>query len=184
MAKIIAVEYLTLDGVMEDPHLWPYRSGTNEVSEYQEALMLTCDALLLGRVTYEAFAATWPTMPNAGAFGERINAMPKYVATTTLPGGQLPWNGTRIEGEAVEGVAALKRQPGRDLLIYGSAALVRTLLRHRLIDDYRLMFYPLVLGYGKRLFEDTGEARTLKLVETRAFNSGIVVLTYQPVPEA
>jgi dihydrofolate reductase len=154
------------------------------VSEYQAALLFTCDALLLGRVTYEAFAATWPTMPNTGALGERINAMPKYVASTTLPGGQLPWNGTRIEGDAVEGVAALKQLPGRDLLIYGSAAPVRPLLRHQLIDDYRLMFYPLVLGKGKRLFADTGEPRTLKLVETRAFTSGIVVLRYQPAQGA
>jgi dihydrofolate reductase len=184
MAKVIAVEYVTLDGVFEDPHLWPFQSGTNEVSEYQEALMFGCDALLLGRVTYEAFAAAWPTMPNAGAFGERINAMPKYVASTTLPGGQLPWNGTRIAGDVAAGVAALKQEPGRDLLIYGSADLVRTLLRHSLIDDYRLMFYPLVLGKGKRLFEQVDAPQTLKLVETRAFNSGIVVLTYQPAQGA
>ncbi len=184
MANVIAVEYVTLDGVMEDPHLWPFRSGTNEVSDYQQELMFTCDALLLGRVTFEAFAATWPTMPNAGEFGERINAMPKFVASTTLDKGQLPWNGTLIEGDVVEAVAALKRQPGRDLMIYGSATLVRTLLQHNLIDDYRLMFYPLVVGKGKRLFEAGGEPRTLKLVETKAFSSGIVVLTYQPAQEA
>jgi dihydrofolate reductase len=184
MAKVIAVEYVTLDGVFEDPHLWPFRSGTNEVSEYQAALLFTCDALILGRVTFEAFAATWPTMPNTGALGEWINAMPKYVATTTLGSGALPWNGTRIEGDVAEAVAALKQQPGRDLMIYGSAALVRTLLQHNLIDDYRLMFYPLVLGKGKRLFEHVDAPQTLKLVETKAFNSGIVVLTYQPAQGA
>ena len=180
MANVIAVEYVTLDGVMEDPHLWPFRSGTNEVSVYQQELMFTCDSLLLGRVTFEAFAATWPTMPNMGEFGERINAMPKFVASTTLSQAQLPWNGKVIEGDVVAGVAALKRQPGRDLMVYGSATLVRTLLQHDLIDDYRLMFYPLVVGKGKRLFEEGGEPRTLKLVETKAFSSGIVVLSYQP----
>ena len=184
MANIIAAEYVTLDGVMEEPHLWPYRSGTNEVSDYQQELMFTCDALLLGRVTYEAFAASWPTMPNAGEFGERINAMPKYVVSRTLGQGKLEWNATLVEGDVVEGVAALKRRPGRDLLIYGSADLVRTLLQHDLIDDYRLIVHPLVLGKGKRLFGEGDEAKTLKLTETRAFNSGIVVLTYQPAQEA
>ena len=119
-------------------------------------------------------------MPDAGAFGARINAMPKYVATTTLPGGQLPWNGTRIEGDVAAGVAAMKQQPGRDLLIYGSAALVRTLLQHNLIDDYRLMFYPLVLGKGKRLFEEPiGELR-LRLMDSRALSTGVVALNYAP----
>jgi dihydrofolate reductase len=180
MAKVIAVEYTTLDGVFEEPHLWPFQSGTNEVSVYQQELLFTCDALLLGRITYEAFAAAWPTMPNAGEFGERINAMPKYVASTTLSSGPLPWNGTRIEGDVATGVAALKERPGRDLMIYGSAALVRTLLHRDLIDDYRLMFFPLVLGKGKRLFEQVDTPKTLRLVETRAFTSGIVVLSYQP----
>lgn len=128
-------------------------------------------------MTYEGFARSWPTATGTGAFGERMNSLPKFVATTTLR--SLEWNATALEGDVVAAVEALKRQEGGNFLVYGSGTLVQTLLRHGLVDELRLMVYPLVLGSGKRLFSG-GDRLPLSLTASRDLGSGVLLLTYEP----
>ncbi len=175
MRKIVAAEYLTLDGVMEEP-AWTAPYWSDELGKLQHDLLFASDALLLGRVTYEGFAKAWPDMKDEAGFAERMNSLPKHVASTTLK--ELEWNASLIEGNVVEAVKTLKQQKGENLLIYGSATLVQTLMQHGLIDEYRLMIYPLSLGAGKRLFAEGSEAK-LKLVDTQTTDEGVVILTYQ-----
>src|SRR5947199_1889671 len=130
MRKVIATEYVTLDGVMEEPGMWSFPFFNDELAKYKYDELFASGALLLGRVTYQGFAAAWPTMTGTGEFGERMNSMPKYVASTTLK--ETEWNASLIEGDVAEAVSTLKRQPGRDLLVAGSGVLVRTLLQHDL----------------------------------------------------
>ncbi len=186
MRKVIVSEYVTLDGVMEDPGGaegfihggWSFGFGGAEQQQYKFEELFACDALLLGRRTYEGFAAAWPNMPGTGAYGERMNSLPKYVASTTLS--EVTWNASLIKGNLAEEVSRLKQQPGQDIVIFGSGQLVHTLTRQDLIDEYRLMVFPVVLGSGKRLFPEGSGQKVLKLAETRTFSSGVVVLTYQP----
>jgi len=141
------------------------------------------DALLLGRKTYEGFAAAWPTMKDTGEFGEKMNSMPKYVISKTL--GKAEWKGSVvISGDPATEVEKLKRQPGNDLLLSGSAQLFHALHRAKLIDLYRLMLHPIVLGKGARLFSEGLDRRVLKLSESRHFASGIVILEYEPAEPA
>jgi len=138
---------------------------------------LQSEALLLGRVTYQGFAEAWPS--RTGEFADKFNSMPKFVVSTTLEDPE--WNNTTVvKGNVAEGVSKLKEQPGGDIVIHGSARLVQTLLEDDLIDEYRLMVFPIVLGSGKRLFGDTGKATTLKLVDSKTVGAGVVILTYQP----
>jgi dihydrofolate reductase len=176
MRKVHVTEYLSLDGVMEEP-AWTGEFWNDELAKFQYDQLFASDALLLGRVTYQGFAAAWPTMTDTGDFGERMNSLPKHVASRTLT--ETAWNATLIEGDVAVAVTQLKQQPGQDLLIYGSAALVQTLLHHNLIDEYRLMVFPVILGKGKRLFNDGVDSTTLKLVETKTTSMGVVILTYQ-----
>jgi dihydrofolate reductase len=176
MGKIVAVEYTTLDGVFEDP-AWSGPYFNEELSSWQDANLQEADALLLGRKTYEGFAAAWPQMEEAtGHFGVKMNSMPKHVATTTLT--EPEWNATFIQGEVADAVAALKNEPG-NLLINGSADLVNYLTRHNLIDEYRIMIYPVVQGEGRKLW-DEGTKIALSLTETWRTKTGVEVLTYQP----
>ena len=139
------------------------------------------DALLLGRVTYEGFAAAWPQLTEqAGEYAAMMNGCPKYVVSTTLEE-PLEWNNsTLVKGYVAEEVSRLKQQPGKDILISGSGDLVNTLVRHDLIDEYRLMPFPVVVASGKRLFRDGSDTKALKLVDTKSFGSGVVVLSYEP----
>jgi dihydrofolate reductase len=178
MRRVVAVEYLSLDGVMENPS-WTGPFFNDEIAKYQHDQLFRSDALLLGRVTYEGFAASWPSMEETeGDFAVRMNTLPKHVATTTLP--ELEWNASPIQGDVPAAVAELRQQPGQDILIYGSAELVRTLTRHNLIDEYRLLVHPVIVGSGKRLFDEVREAPTLKLSDTATFSSGVVSLVYEP----
>ena len=187
MRKIIVSEYVTLDGVMEDPGGaegfkyggWSFGFGGQEQEQYKFEELFACDALLLGRRTYEGFAAAWPNMPGTGEYGERMNSLPKYVASTTLS--EMTWNATPIKGDLAEELSRLKQEPGQDILVFGSRQLVQALHERDLIDVYRLMIFPVVLGSGKRLFSDANEKKVLKLVESRTLGAGVVVLTYQPV---
>jgi dihydrofolate reductase len=190
MRKIIVTEYVTLDGVMEDPGggekskhgAWSFPFWSDEAAKFKFDELFASDALLLGRVTYEGFAKAWPTVKDEAGFADRMNSLPKYVVSTTLK--ELTWNNSHlITGNVAEEVAKLKQQPGQDILVAGSAALVQTLMQHDLVDEYRLLVHPVVLGGGKRLFPD-GSKNTLKLVEARAFGSGIVALSYQLVRQA
>src|SRR5258706_9220950 len=187
MRKVIVSEFVTLDGVMEDPGGgegtthggWSFKVRTSEdMGKFKFDELFASDALLLGRVTYQGFAAAWPTMEGTGAFGERMNSLPKYVVSTTLK--TLEWNNSRlIKQDVTEEVSKLKQQSGQDILIFGSGTLVQKLVEQDLVDQYNLLVHSVVLGSGKRLFKD-GTHTTLKLVETKMFGSGVAALIYQP----
>jgi dihydrofolate reductase len=175
--RVIASEFVSLDGVMEEPG-WTFQFPSEEQDSFKFEELAAAGALLLGRVTYEGFAAAWPQMAEqTGEYGAMMNGYPKYVASTTLD--TVEWNASLLKGEIVEEVAGLKRQAGRDILVFGSGRLVETLLRHNLVDEYRLLVFPLVLGRGRRLFPE-GPVITLELVEAKSFSSGVVALTYRP----
>jgi dihydrofolate reductase len=186
MRKLILSEFVTVDGVMEGPAAQPGlpRSGwvlpfmSEEQHAYKLAEVLEAESLLIGRVTYETFAEAWPA--RSGAFADKMNAMPKHVASTTLrhPGWTNAWV---IKDEVVTAVARLKEQDGDPILIAGSLTLARKLMACGLIDEYRLMQIPVVLGSGRRLFGPQDKIG-LRLVDQRAFPLGIVLLTYHAVP--
>jgi len=186
MRRIVAAEYLSLDGVMEDPgpageyehRGWTVPYWNDEVSKWQTDQLFASDALLLGRVTYDEFVASWP-LRSGDPFTDRMNSLPKFVASTTLQE-PLEWNSTLLEGDVVEAVAKLKEQPGENILIYGSSALVNTLLAHKLIDEYRFMIYPLVLGTGKRFFKDGGDKTALTLKRAETASGGVTMLVCEP----
>jgi dihydrofolate reductase len=188
MRKIVAAEYVTVDGVMTDPGGvgeiehggWSNAYFNDELAKYQSDQLFASDALLLGRVTYEGFAAAWPSQEEEeGEFGIRMNALPKFVASTTLTE-PLEWNATLLEGDVAEAVRRLKQQPGQDILVYGSGELVNTLMRHDLIDEYRLMVHPVILGVGQRLFREGSERTALRLAAAETTGTGVVMATYQP----
>ena len=185
MRKLIVSEFVTLDGVMEapggeegHPHTgWVFDFMGPEQEKYKLDEVLASDALLLGRVTYEGFAAAWPA--RSGEFADKMNSMPKFVASTTLK--DLDWsNSTLIQGDVAEEVAKLKQQEGGPILVGGSRTLVHTLMPDGLIDEYRLMIFPVVLGSGRRLFPETPDKTVLKLTDTQTFSTGVVVHTYHP----
>ena len=186
MRKLIAVEYLSLDGGMEDPGPtgdFEYRGWTmpywnDELAKYQSDLLFASDALLLGRVTYEAFAAAWPSR-SGDPFTDHINRMPKFVASRTLQE-PLSWNATLLKGDIVEEVRKLKQQAGKNILIYGSSELVNSLMQLRVIDAYHIMLYPLALRKGRRFIRDGGDKITLTLTSATATSTGVAILTYQP----
>ena len=183
MRRIVVSEFVSLDGVMEAPDQWHFPFFNEEAGKYKDDELFASDALLLGRVTYEGFAAAWPSMTDEEGFADRMNGYPKHVVSTTLEE-PLEWNNsTLVKGDVAEGVAELKRQPGKDILVFGSADLVNALMEHDLIDEYRLMVHPVVVGRGKRLFGNRGDAKALRLEETKTFDSGVVVLTYGPADE-
>ncbi|SOD72820.1 dihydrofolate reductase [Jatrophihabitans sp. GAS493] len=175
MGKIFAVEYLTLDGGFEDPG-WSGPYFNEELQQFQFDNLLECDALLLGRVTYQGFAQAWPSMEaETGDFGRRMNSIGKYVASTTL--GAPEWNATLIEGHVIDAVKRL-RASEETLMIAGSATLVESLRSYGLIDEYRLMIYPVVVGHGRRFFGEAPSSMTL--VNSLVTKSGVAVLTYHP----
>lgn len=189
MRKLIVSEFVSLDGVMEapggeegHPHSgWVFDFLSPEQEKYKLEEVLESDALLLGRVTYEGFSAAWPE--RGGEFADKMNEMPKFVVSSTL--NELQWNNsTLIEGDVAEEVAKLKREDGGPILVTGSCTLVHTLVEHDLVDEYRVMVFPLVLGSGKRLFPETPEKTVLSLVDTRSFDSGVQVHTYEPAERA
>jgi len=187
MRRLITTEYLTLDGVMEAPGDetslgerggWSFLFSSEEHRQFKYEELLASDALLLGRVTYEIFAAAWPS--RTGEFADRMNSLPKYVLSTTLQ--KAEWNNSHLikdPAHIVEEVSRLKQQPGKDILLSGSADLLHTLKQHDLVDEYRFMVYPIILGTGKRLFKD-GNSLTLNLVKSQPLSSGVVVLIYHP----
>jgi len=181
MRKVVAWELVSLDGVMEKPENWSFSYSNDEMAEANASGMADSDAMLLGRVTYQEFASYWPHQNSAEQpFTDYLNNTPKFVVSTTLEE-PLEWNNsTLIKGDVAEEVAKLKRQPGKEIVILGSGTLVRSLLREDLLDELRLMVHPVVLGRGKRLFEEGGEQKALKLVDSKTFSTGVVYLTYQP----
>ncbi len=180
--KIVSSLYVTLDGYLDEPGRWSFPFWSEEASAFKARELAASDALLLGRVTYEGFAAAWPTMEGTGEFGEKMNAMPKYVASRTL--GTATWNATIIQGDVAEAVRRVRQEDGGDVLIGGSGQLVDYLTGHDLIDEYRLLIHPIVLGDGtKRLF-DAVPRRTLELVESATLPNGVVLNTYRRAADA
>jgi dihydrofolate reductase len=179
MRRVGAWELVSLDGVMERPEEWAFSYSDDEMGEASASGMAASDALLLGRVTYEHLAAYWPNQPGGEPMVDYLNGVPKYVVSGTLEE-PLRWNNsTIIRGNMAEEIARLKRQPGKDITILGSGTLVRSLLRDGLLDELTLMVHPVVLGSGKRLFEDRSDARALKLAGSRTFGTGVVSLAYR-----
>jgi dihydrofolate reductase len=176
MRTLFVTEFVSLDGVMEEPR-WTFKYWNDEISEFKGEESAASDALLLGRVTYQGFAAAWPQSEDEGA--DYFNNVRKYVVSETLED-PLEWNNsTLIKDNIVEQISDLKQQDGNDIAVHGSATLAQTLMQHDLVDRYRLLVYPVVLGQGKRLFKD-GITATLRLLESRSFSSGVVALVYEP----
>lgn len=184
--KIIVSQYMSLDGVIQDPvgmegsglgdWTGPFKRGP-EGDRFKHEELFACEAVLLGRVTYDAFAAVWPTLEDPAGFADRMNTMPKYVVSQTLE--RANWNNTKIlPGDVVASIRSLKDQPGGDIIIYGSAALVHALIPAGLVDEYNLMVFPTVLGRGTRLFPSNYKS-ALSLIESRPFGGGIVLLRYR-----
>ena len=178
--RLVATEYVSLDGVFEEPGQWSFPYFNEQAAQFKFRELQETDALLLGRKTYEGFAAAWPTMEGTGEFGVKMNSMPKYVVSSTLE--TADWTGSiLIKGDPVTEIAKLKEQPGQDLLLSGSAQLLAAMSDAKLVDLYRLMLHPIVLGKGARLFPD-GIARTeLELTRHETFDTGIVILEYTAV---
>jgi dihydrofolate reductase len=178
--KVVASTYLTLDGFIDEPGRWSFPFWSEEASQFKARELFASEALLLGRITYQGFAAAWPTMEGTGDFGDKMNGMPKYVASRTLT--EASWNATIIEGEVADTVRRLKQADGGDLLIGGSGQLIDYLTWHDLIDEYRLMIHPLVLGDGQRRLFTTVRNRSFSLVDTLPLPNGVVVMTYRLLP--
>lgn len=176
--RLVATEYLSLDGVFEEPGRWSFPYFDESAAQFKWKELQESEALLLGRRTYQGFAAAWPEMEGTGEFGERMNTITKYVVSSTLDA--VDWTGSRlVRGDVAAEVRRLKEQPGKDLLLSGSGRLFNTLVQENLVDVYRFMVHPVVLGSGRRLFAE-GAARPMQLMETESFGSGIVVLEYVP----
>ncbi len=182
MRKIVAGLFLSLDGVVEAPDQWHFPYWSDEMGEVIGSQMAAADTLLLGRVTYQEFAGYWPHQTGDEPMAAYMNSTPKLVVSTTLD--TVEWqNSTLIKGNVVDELTRLKQQPGKNLSITGSATLVRSLLRDRLLDELQLLVHPIVVGRGKRLFADDGERVALTLVNARTFSTGVLHLTYQPAQQ-
>jgi dihydrofolate reductase len=185
MGKIIVSQFITLDGVVEDPGGseefdrggWAFNFDRGpEGDNFKLDEVMGSEALLLGRVTYEGFAEAWPS--RSGGFADKFNGMPKYVVSTTLKDPE--WNNsTVIDGDVAEGLAELKQRVDGDILVNGSVKLVQTLAEHDLVDEYRLMVFPTILGAGKRLFGETSDAAGLRLVDAKPAGETLILI-YEP----
>jgi dihydrofolate reductase len=186
VGRIVVTEFVSLDGVMEAPgggEDYKYGGWTFEISRGEEGdkfkldEALSADALLLGRTTYEGFAAAWPSRD--GEFADKFNSMPKYVVSSTLEDPE--WNNsTVLKGDVADEVAKLKESQDGEIVVHGSARLVQTLLDNDLVDELRLMVFPVVLGSGKRLFGETTDKKPLRLTDSKTVGDGVAILTYEP----
>ena len=187
MGRIVVTEFVSVDGVMEAPgpdgsgfkhEGWTFDISTGEEGEkFKLDETMASEAQLLGRVTYQSFASAWPSVK--GEFGDKFNNMPKYVVSSTLE--KAEWNNsTVLKGDVVKEVSKLKQRLKGDIVVHGSSKLVQTLLAHDLVDELRLMVYPVVLGSGKRLFSDSTDMKGLRLKDSRTVGDGVLILTYEP----
>ena len=186
MGRIIVTEFVSIDGVMEDPGGsesfkyggWTFEFNRGEGDRFKLDETMETEALLLGRVTYEGFAAAWPS--REGEFADKFNTMPKYVVSSTLS--DPSWNNTTVlDGDVVQAVSKLREDTDGDLVVHGSRQLVQTLLENDLVDELRLMVFPVMLGAGARLFGDTSNKKPLELVEARTVGDGVTIMIYRPV---
>jgi dihydrofolate reductase len=189
MRNIITTTWVTLDGYIAGPKGemdWVAENYDDAMAAYENEIVSQADTLLLGRVTYQSFAGSWPHVPDnpsasegEKAYARQLNAMRKLVFSRTLE--SVEWNNTTLRKEVIpEEIKQLKQEPGRDLLIYGSASIIQTLTNHGLIDEYQVLVHPLIVGGGKPLFQHIQHQVKLKLVNTKTHPSGVVVLSYQP----
>jgi dihydrofolate reductase len=186
MGRIVVTEFVSLDGVVEAPGGgetfkhggWSFEiSRGDEGDKFKLDETLSSEALLLGRVTYEGFAQAWPS--REGEFADKFNTMPKYVVSSTLEDAE--WNNsTVLKGDVAEEVAKLKQEQDGDIVVHGSPRLVQTLIEHDLVDEFRLMVFPVVLGSGKRLFGETRDKKPLRLVDSKVVGDGVAILVYAP----
>src|SRR5262245_2230003 len=177
MRRIVESTLVSLDGVIENPHLWATEYFDSEAEKYALELLSTSDAMLMGRRTYEFFAAAFPH--RTGDYGQRVNRIRKYVFSSTLK--KADWsNSLVVEGDVPTEAGKLKAQAGNDLVIYGHGLLGQTLLKHHLLDELKLWIHPCVVGRGKLLFRE-GEATNLKLIAQKTLATGVIVASYQPV---
>jgi dihydrofolate reductase len=188
MGRIVVTEFVSLDGVMEAPggEDFKYKAWTFDFDRGEDGNQFKLDetdeseALLLGRRTYEGFAAAWPGRD--GEFADKFNTMPKYVVSSTLE--EPEWNNsTVLKGDVAEEVAKLKREQDGDIVVHGSPRLVQTLVEHDLVDELRLMVFPVVLGSGKRLFGETSDKKPLRLVDSKMVGDGVAILVYAPAAD-
>ncbi|MDX6286600.1 MAG: hypothetical protein QOG53_2085 [Frankiales bacterium] len=186
MARIVVTEFVSLDGVMEAPgggedykHAgWTFEIERGDAGEkFKLDETMATEALLLGRKTYEGFAAAWPKME--GEFADKFNSMPKYVVSSTLENPE--WNNsTVLSGDVVDEVSKLRKRLDGDIVVHGSAQLVQTLIENDLVDELRLMVFPVVLGSGKRLFGDTSDKKSLELTKSETVGDGVSILVFKP----
>jgi dihydrofolate reductase len=189
VGRIVVTEFVSLDGVVEAPGGgedfrhggWSFEINRGEGDKFKLDETMSSEALLLGRVTYEGFAAAWPSRTDEAGFADKFNSMPKYVVSSTLEDPE--WNNTTVlEGDVAEEVAKLKREHDGDIVVHGSPSLVQTLLERDLVEELRLMVFPVVLGSGKRLFGETTDKKPLRLVDSKVVGDGVAILIYQPAP--
>jgi dihydrofolate reductase len=192
MRKVIVTMWVTLDGFIAGPNEelnWVTNIFDAAMGKYEDDLVSAGDTLLLGRVTYQSFAGAWPKVPDnpsvsegEKAYARKLNAMRKVVFSRSLD--KAEWNNSRLAKEIVpEEIAEMKQQPGKDMLIYGSASIVQAFTNLGLIDEYQLLVHPVILGSGKPLFNNIKDRHGLKLVKTKTFDSGVVVLYYEPAKQ-
>jgi dihydrofolate reductase len=188
VGRIVVTEFMSLDGVVEAPGGgegfkhggWSFEiSRGEEGDKFKLDETMSSEALLLGRVTYEGFAKAWPSRTDEFGFANKFNSMPKYVISSTLDDPE--WNNsTVLKGDVVDEVTKLKQEQDGDIVVHGSPQLVQTLIENDLVDEYRLMVFPVVLGSGKRLFGETTDKKSLRLVDSKVVGDGVSILVYQP----
>jgi dihydrofolate reductase len=183
MRRVCAWELVSVDGTMESPEEWAFPYSDAEMGEASASGMARSDALLLGRVTYEHLATYWPDRPGGTPMVDFLNDVPKYIVSGTLEEPLGRNNSVLIKGNVAEEIAKLKRQQGKDITVLGSGELVRSLLRGGLLDELTLMVHPVILGGGRRLFEERGDRKALELVDSRKYGTGVVSLAYRPADE-
>lgn len=179
MRKIIVSSQVSMDMVINNPQNFVFDYTNDEFMSYARDQLFESDALIMGRVTYEGFVKAWPAMAGQNDFADRMNSLPKHVASRTLKE-PLTWNASLIKGDVAREVAKLKEQKGQNILQYGSGELTRTLLEHGLIDEFRLLVYPVAMGAGQRPFDQI-QKTPMKLLESKAFSTGVMMLHYQPL---
>jgi len=191
VGRIVVTEFVSLDGVMEAPGGgedfehggWTFEIDRGpEGNQFKLDETMSSDALLLGRRTYEGFAAAWPSREDDAGFAEKFNSMPKHVVSSTLS--DPDWNNSSVlDGDLAEEVPKLRERYDGDIAVHGSAQLVQALVEQDLVDELRLMVFPVVLGSGKRLFGETSDKKSLSLVDSKVVGDGVVILTYRPADE-
>ena len=182
MAKLVVTEFVSIDGVNDEPGHWSMGYFDGDMAKFKQAELFASDVQLLGRITYEGFAAAWPTFSDPEGFADKMNGMPKVVVSTTLK--DPTWNNTSvISSNVLEEIKKLKAETKGDIIVAGSNTLVRFLTENDLVDEYRFAIHPVIVGAGKRIYNDATPKKGLKLVESSTTSTGVILTTYVPASE-